>query len=65
MNPGTLWFEFVEESDHIFEASSSSPKEEKKNAAFQMRGEGKTYQDIAETLGVNKSTVSRWFKEKT
>jgi len=68
MNPDTLWFEVVEEnvneSDHIFMDRPVDEKQEKKNAAFEMKGLGKTQQEIADELGVNKSTVSRWFKSK-
>ena len=68
MNPETLWFELieenVEESDHIFQDVPVNDKADKKNTAFQMRGEGKTFQEIADHIGVVKSTVSRWFPKE-
>lgn len=68
MNPDTLWFELVEEnveeSDHIFQDVPVNDKADKKNNAFQMRGEGKTLQEIADHIGVNKSTISRWFPKE-
>lgn len=38
------------------------PLSEKMKAAAKLGGEGKSYAEIAETLNIGKSTLSKWFK---
>jgi hypothetical protein len=66
LNPDTMWFELVEEdvneAEHIG-VSSISDKEEKKDMATTLRKQGKSYEEIAQILGVGKTTVHRWLKD--
>jgi RecA-family ATPase len=64
MNPETRWFELVEsnvdEINFLPLSDSERQKSDKVSDAKKMRDEGKTYQEIADSFNVNKSTVSRW-----
>jgi AAA domain len=65
LNPGTLWFELVEENvneaEHVG-VQSIRDKEEQKDIARALRAQDKTYEDIARILGKGKATIHRWLK---
>ncbi|PCH69128.1 MAG: hypothetical protein COC01_02235 [Bacteroidetes bacterium] len=65
MNPDTLWFEMVEEkvdeSEHIYQ-NTDSTIEDKRQMALELQKQGLNQSEIAEQMGVNKSTISRWLK---
>ncbi|TRT87758.1 MAG: hypothetical protein EWV82_03735 [Microcystis aeruginosa Ma_AC_P_19900807_S299] len=65
-NPDTFWFELieesVEESEHIIYENSADKKNKTTLEMKKLYEAGKTLEEIAELLGVHKSTVSRRLK---
>lgn len=53
---------YAELTNFDFKASIAE-SESKKAKAIELSGQGKTYQDIAQTLGIGKTTVHRWLKQ--
>lgn len=66
LNPDTFWFELIDddvnEADHIGGEAIPKEKGEKIESAKILRDAGKTFEEIAETLNVPKSTIHRWLK---
>lgn len=64
INEDSKWFEVVEddveEDDFNLIKRKNAPSEEELHVARSMRGEGHSLQKIADKLGKNKSTISRW-----
>jgi RecA-family ATPase len=58
-------FNFVEYADEQFHLISQSlqEKEDKREQAVELKSDGKSLRDIAELLGVGKSTIQRWLKD--
>lgn len=65
LDPGTLWFKMVEEevdeADHIL-PDMNPEKEGQYLKARELKTQGYTIEQIAKELGVNRTTVWRWFK---
>jgi len=52
---------FAKEDEHLF-TNSKEAEEEMIEKAKELQRQGKTYREIADDLGVSKSTVGRWLK---
>ena len=67
MNDDNRWFRVeennVNEIDHLPAPKEESDRRQKVEDAKQMKANGKSDYEIAQQLGVNRSTVGRWFKK--
>lgn len=67
LNPDTLWLELIDpnvnEAEHVG-IKSMTDKNEQIDMAKLLREQGKSFEEIGQVLGKNKSTVSRWFKDE-
>lgn len=65
LNRDTMWFELIDE--HVNEAEhvgirSIKDKDEQKDIARSLRAQGKSLEQIAQSLGKGKATIHRWLK---
>ena len=67
MNDDNRWFDVVEndvnELDYLPMSKDESDRERKIDEAKRMKAAGMSDYEIAQQLGVNRSTVGRWFKK--